>query len=174
MYLLKIDLRNTSVLTRVSASRKTHLENCVNLQQCSLVKVTPRSGRVNKAKFTLSRLSRPFTTVTTSKTSDSCCLKMDGYLIKIIHRSSHRPPNCFRLVSVNTYKIDLKIYQTMSPCHNDTYLTPWVTPIVIIIASLRVVPTFLKECARTSAPTAYVSLVANVTKASSSTTITRN
>ncbi len=65
-------------LTKVSASRKTHFENCVNLQQCSFVKVIPRSGRVNNARFTLSRLSRTFTSATTSNTSESCCLQGKG------------------------------------------------------------------------------------------------
>ena len=39
----------------------------------------------------------------------------------------------------------------------------------IITASFLVVPTFLSECASTNAPKEYVSLVAKVTKASSST-----
>ena len=50
-----------SQLTSVSASRKTALSNCVNLQQWSFVKVTLRSGRPNKLRFFGSLLSNKST-----------------------------------------------------------------------------------------------------------------
>ena len=54
----------TLVLTRVSASKKTHLENWTKRQACSLVNVTPSSGRFSRARWAASPLSR-VSTVTT-------------------------------------------------------------------------------------------------------------
>lgn len=50
-----------------------------------------------------------------------------------------------------------------------THLIPCETPLVIMMASLRVVATCRSEYAHTSAPSEYVSLVANVTNACVST-----
>lgn len=59
------------VLTRVSASRKTHFSNCTRRQQWSFVKVTPNSGRLSSAKLAASCESSTFTSCTTLYTSFS-------------------------------------------------------------------------------------------------------
>jgi len=46
--------RTGCIHTRVSASRKTHLEYCVRRQQCSFVNITPSSGRESSCRLTLS------------------------------------------------------------------------------------------------------------------------
>lgn len=65
-----------SLLTKVSASRKTAFWNCVSRQQCNLVKVTLRSGRPNKLKFCSSLLSSKSTSWTRWNTACSCNLQM--------------------------------------------------------------------------------------------------
>lgn len=66
--LMLIILSHSAHRTNVSASRKTHFSNCVNRQQCSLVKVMPSSGRANSAKLAASFESNTLTSCTTSKT----------------------------------------------------------------------------------------------------------
>lgn len=56
------------VLTSVSASKNTHLVYCVRVQQWSLVKVTPSSGRRSQVRWALSLLSNTSTTTTSSNT----------------------------------------------------------------------------------------------------------
>lgn len=60
--------------TIVSASMKTHFENCVSSQQCSFVSVTPSSGLFISAKCAESPLSNTFTNTTSSKTFSSTLL----------------------------------------------------------------------------------------------------
>lgn len=64
-------------LTRVSASKKTALSNCVSLQQCNFVKVTLRSGRPRRVRLTGSLLSNTFTSCITLNTCASCDLKKE-------------------------------------------------------------------------------------------------
>lgn len=63
--------RSTSILTRVSASRKTHLSYCVRRQQWSFVNVIPSSGRSSRARFASSCESRTFTSWMRVKIDDS-------------------------------------------------------------------------------------------------------
>lgn len=63
------------VLTRVSASRKTHLLYRVRVQQCSLVSVTPSSGLRSKARRMASAESARFTSTTSSNTRDRTTLQ---------------------------------------------------------------------------------------------------
>lgn len=62
-------------LTSVSASMNTHLLYCVRVQQCSLVKVTPRSGRFIRARWAASPDSMTSTTHTSSKMARSASLQ---------------------------------------------------------------------------------------------------
>ncbi len=62
--------------TRVSASRKTHFEYSVSVQQCNLVNVIPNSGLARTAKLALSPESRKFTTLILLQTSDNHSLKI--------------------------------------------------------------------------------------------------
>ena len=55
-----------------------------------------------------------------------------------------------------------------------TYLSPCVTPEVIMMANCRLVPEWRNECPSTNAPRAYMSFVASVTNAWSVTAATRN
>lgn len=80
------------ILTRVSASMKTPLVYCVILQQWSLVKVTPRSGRAKRDRLAASWLSKTSTTVTLSNNCASWCLEYKKCRILLIHFSK---PNVF-------------------------------------------------------------------------------
>lgn len=62
--------------TSVSASKKTHFSNCVNLQQCNFVNVIPNSGRDKSAKLAESFESKTSTSCTTLKTARSFSLKI--------------------------------------------------------------------------------------------------
>ena len=62
------------ILTKVSASRKTHLEYWVNFQQFIFVNVIPSSGLSKRAKFAASLLSKASTSMTASNVSDSSAL----------------------------------------------------------------------------------------------------
>ncbi len=64
--------------TRVSASRKTHLENLVSLQQWSLVKVMPSSGLSSRARLAASLLSITLTSTTSSNTVRRMSLHASG------------------------------------------------------------------------------------------------
>ncbi len=68
------------VLTSVSASKNTHFLYCVRVQQWSLVKVTPSSGRRSQVRWALSLLSNTSITTTSSNTSSRANL---GKCIKI-------------------------------------------------------------------------------------------
>lgn len=101
-------------ITRVSASRKTHFSYCVKRQQCSLVKVTPSSGRCSSRRFVASPESRTFTSTTASKTERSWSLKfrtdaacLNCYLVTIIAISIGRffKKGCGSLFLVNVSKL---------------------------------------------------------------------
>lgn len=68
-------LKKQTKLTKISASKKTHFENCVSFQQCSFVNVTPNSGRLINNKFASSSLFKISTSTTRSNTLNNLSLK---------------------------------------------------------------------------------------------------
>lgn len=63
------------ILTRASASMKTHFSYCVSLQQCSLVNVIPNSGLCSTARLASSFESNTLTSFTKLNTDDSFSLE---------------------------------------------------------------------------------------------------
>jgi hypothetical protein len=120
---------------------------CVRRQQCSLVNVTPKSGRPMSVRFSSSALSSKSTTDTASNTDFRCSLKK----IKI------------EQVALALHLRSIKALKTNRSCD---YRNPLETPAVTIQCNLRVVAARRRDCPKTSAPKAYASLVANVTQAS--------
>lgn len=151
------------LLTRVSASTKTHFSYWVSLQQCNLVNVMPNSGLASRANFCSSFESRTLTSWTKENTASNVSLTQFKcypyyfickiiYFFNVIFQDQWK---CGKIIDNNDFS-DIKslpiIIVVFIERGQDRYLIFAVTPGVIKQTRSCLVLTRRKECARTSTP----------------------